>query len=147
MHHGRNLLVVRSSAGGRRDFDLAQLMVARRDPKLLRVAMGGRGTRSARASDGSLRVRLRFPARVDGLRVRLNGRGVTARLRRGARVATASLSADAGLRFGRNRLKAVAWTDTGRWDGARATLAVDRRRPLAAAGPISPHRCRCHAAA
>ncbi|MBD0282327.1 MAG: hypothetical protein ICV69_09065 [Thermoleophilaceae bacterium] len=134
MRRGANDLAVRTRAGGERDFDHMQLIVARRDRRLVRVALAGRGTKRARRQDGTLRVRLRFSTGLDGLRVRLGGRNVTARFRRGARGASAALAVDDGLRFGRNRLVVVAWTKDGRWDGTRRRLVVHRRAPLPAAG-------------
>jgi hypothetical protein len=134
MRRGVNDLAVRARAGGERDFDQLHLIVARRDRRLVRVALAGRGTKRARRQHGTLRVRLRFSTRLDGLRVRLGGRNVTPRFARGPRGASAALAVDDGLRFGRNRLVVVAWTKDGRWARTRRTLVVDRRAPLPAAG-------------
>jgi hypothetical protein len=134
MRRGINDLAVRARAGAERDFDQVHLIVGRRDRRLVRVALAGRGTKRARRQHGTLRVRLRFSTRLDGLRVRLGGRNVTPRFGRGSRGASAALAADDGLRFGHNRLVVVAWTQDGRWDGTRRSFVVDRRAPLAAAG-------------
>jgi hypothetical protein len=129
VHH----LVVRTAGGrGRRDFDEARFIVVRRRPSLLRLTASRRVAAGGRATRGPLPVTLRLARGVDRAVLRLNRRRVNlgpvaGRLR-------VRLSADDGLRFGRNRLRVRAHREAGEWDVERRLIVVPRSHPLAAAG-------------
>jgi hypothetical protein len=129
IHH----LVVRTADGrGRRDFDDVRFVVARRRPSLLSLTASNAVAAAARATRGPLAVTLRLARGVDRAVLRLNGHrvdlgSVAGRLR-------VRLSADDGLRFGRNRLRVRAHREAGEWDVERRLIVVRRSHPLAAAG-------------
>jgi hypothetical protein len=134
LRRGLNHLVVRSGdRQGRRDFDSVRVVSARRSPGLLGVRVRGALRQGVLRTSGTLRVRTRQPARVDRVRVRLNGRPAGASLVGGS-LRRGRLAADDGLRFGRNVLTITAWHNRGAFDRERRVVFVSRARPLAAAG-------------
>jgi hypothetical protein len=103
---------------------------SRPSPRFLSVAGVSR-----RVGARPLRVRVRARSRPVRTVVRLNGRRVEHAFVRRARARLAPVvSASHGLRFGRNRLKVVAWHRNGTYDVERRSFVVHRTRPLAAAG-------------
>jgi hypothetical protein len=134
LRRGLNDLVVRSGdRRGRRDFDSVRVASARRAPGLLGVRVRGARRRGVLRTSGTLRVRARLPARIDRVRLRLNGRPAGASLVGGS-LRRGRLAADDGLRFGRNVLTITAWHERGAFDRERRVVFVSRARPLAAAG-------------
>jgi hypothetical protein len=84
-------------------------------------------------SDVQVRVKL---GKVTDFRATLNGRRVTSEFSRGRRSKVASLAADDGLRFGRNRLSITAFDRYGGdYRTIRRSFFIGRGAPLIGAGP------------
>jgi hypothetical protein len=130
---GHHYLVVRTADGrGRRDFEEARFSVVRRRHSLLTVSAPGALAADPGATRGPLGVTLRLARDVDRVVLRLNGHPV--RFGHVAGRLGLRLSADEGLRFGRNRLHVRAHRETGHWDVEHRVIVVPRSHPLAAAG-------------
>ena len=69
------------------------------------------------------------------LQIRVNGRVVSSRLPAGGGRLTTVLSADEGLRPGRNVVTILAYRKDGRYDAEKRVVNVPRNVPLAAANP------------
>lgn len=127
---GDNRLVVMVRKGRHGDAEVVPFALVRRDPRLLRIAAPRRTARAVR-----LKLRLRrADARVT---VWLNGHAV--RLPSSAneqgRVRGIRLSADEGLRHGRNVLRVKALDRrSGRVTVRRRVVTVERTAPIAGAG-------------
>ncbi|MGV1049832.1 MAG: hypothetical protein ACOYD4_15060, partial [Solirubrobacterales bacterium] len=131
LKRGVNYLYVRARlAGGREAFAYRRFVVVERNRDLLSGSALARGPGAAPvvASTRS------HPTGVV-LQAKLNGQPVgTAFVHRAGRH-RAELGADDGLRFGRNRLRLLAYDAGGHYDLEKRTFVVLRDRPLPGAGP------------
>jgi hypothetical protein len=133
---GSNKLVVRARAGGGRwDFDAVRFVVARPGRGLVSRLKASVARGSGPGARGVVQARFRLVRPLHGLRVTLNGRNVTDAFGQGGR-RRATLGADEGLRFGRNRLRVLAWSAAGRYQRRSASVLISRRAPLAGAGAV-----------
>ena len=133
---GSHKLVVRARAGGGKwDFDAVRFVVARPGRGLVSGLEASLARGSGRGASGVLQARFRLGTPLDALRVTLNGRNVTKAFGVGRR-RRATLGADEGLRFGRNRLRVLALSAAGRYQRRSASAVVSRRAPLAGATAV-----------
>jgi hypothetical protein len=131
LKRGLNYLSVSTRSGEREDFDLIELLAARRKANYL-VVRGApqRPTREIPV----VRARLRGVPRH--LNARLNGHPVRREFLSGAGTTKpAHLGPDDGLRYGKNRLVVRAHDERGVFDREVRSFRVLRRAPLVAAGP------------
>jgi hypothetical protein len=109
---------------------------AERAPGFMTVRLARHPTRRAVRARVTTRDGVRGVAMPDALSARLNGRRITREFRTGLGTLTsASLGADTGARFGRNRLVVRAADGHGRVDREAHHFVIRRIRPLAGAGP------------
>jgi hypothetical protein len=126
---GVNHLYARTRDGrGRRDFDVVRFIRARRVKGLLGVRLQARRVRT-----GRVRARLVL-GRGAKLRGWLNGRRLRPAALGSRRRRMVVLDGDEGLRFGRNRLRLLGFSEKGRFDLERRNVVVRRTRPIPAAG-------------
>jgi hypothetical protein len=128
LKRGVNSIYVKTDGASGRVYDSTSFIVARRDPRLLRLSLRV-GKRAApaiaraththgselRATLNGSRVRDAFLHRQDGTRVAL-------------------LGASDDLRFGKNRLVVKAVRRSGSYDVVKRRFRIPRDRPLASAG-------------
>jgi len=128
---GLNHLYVKtkSSAAGS-EFTFSRFVVARRQSG----GILGVGPLRVRSGDAPVSVKLAH-GNDKRLRARLNGEPVGDVFRhRRATSRRARLGADDGVRFGRNRLRLIAFDESGRFDVESRRFRVSRGRPIASAG-------------
>lgn len=128
---GRNRVTVAAGRGSARTAASAGFVAQRRESRLLSLT-----DRLQRSKRTPLRVRLAVRKGASAVTLRLNGRRIPLDLDAGRRVQRVALGADDGLRYGRNRLVAVAHRDAdGTTDRETRVVSVGRATPLVGAGP------------
>lgn len=126
---GPGAIRLRGRLRGRRVVGASHFWVASRRADLAGVRVPRTG--SARP----LRMRVRTARRVDDVRIRVNGRNARGHFTRTVGgLWRGSLSASAGLHFGRNRISVTAFTRRGEFERMRRVVRVKRGRPFPGAG-------------
>ena len=141
---GRHYIRIGATRRGERGFHHVSFVIGRRKVDLVRRVPVPTSTVPARGA-GTIPLALRLSKRGAAvaaaprghkpiLRIRLNGRRVSSRLPAARGRRTTVLSADEGLRRGRNVVRIQAYLKDGRYDAQRRVVKVPRHVPLAAAG-------------
>jgi hypothetical protein len=127
---GRNHLYARMPArAATAQTDAVGFTWARRRTRMVRLGGAREGGRRAPVT-----VRVRLARHVTDFRARLNDRVVSGAFGGDGRVRVAQLAAHHGLRFGRNRLRILAFDRTGRFQRISRTFRIAGDRPLVSAG-------------
>jgi hypothetical protein len=145
---GRHYIRVGATRRGERSFDHVPFVIGRRKVDLVRRVPVPKRTVPARGT-GTIPLALRLTKRGAAvaaarrghkpiLRIRLNGRRVSSRLPADRGRLTTVLSADEGLRPGRNVVRIQAYLKDGRYDAEKRVVKVGGGVPLAAAGRVGP---------
>jgi hypothetical protein len=144
---GRHYIRVGATRRGERSFDHVPFVIGRRKVDLVRRVPVPKRTVPARGA-GTIPLALRLTKRGVAaaapsghkpiLRIRLNGRRVSSRVPAARGRLTTVLSADEGLRPGRNVVKIQAYLKDGRYDATKRVVRVRGGVPLAAAGRGGP---------